>query len=303
MKIKVIKIGGNVVDNEVLLEQFAKDFAALEGPKILVHGGGVAASRMQKQLGMEPQMVAGRRVTDDGTLQIVTMVYAGWCNKHITALLQKNGCNAIGMTGADGNAICASRRPPMMIEGHGTVDFGHVGDVTPESINTGFLMQLLSAGLTPVFCAINHDGNGHLLNTNADTVASSIAVAIANFPSPDGNGAETSSIKDPGQASDSREKTDKGTGPTKNSRHEVELIYCFEKDGVLHDKDDDSSLIPVLTHDSYMELKQEGRIADGMIPKLDNSFQAMDAGVAKVIIKHAGNLNSDKGTVLTKDRQ
>ena len=262
MKIKVIKIGGNVVDNEVLLEQFAKDFAALEGPKILVHGGGVAASRMQKQLGMEPQMVAGRRVTDDGTLQIVTMVYAGWCNKHITALLQKNGCNAIGMTGADGNAICASRRPPMMIEGHGTVDFGHVGDVTPESINPGFLMQLLSAGLTPVFCAINHDGRGNLLNTNADTVASSISSAL-----------------------------------------NAELLYCFEKNGVLYDKFDETSVIPSIGPGKFERLKAEGRIADGMIPKLENSFAALRAGAASVVIRHSSDLLSDTGTRLTLDDQ
>ena len=262
MKIKVIKIGGNVVDNEVLLEQFAKDFAALEGPKILVHGGGVAASRMQKQLGMEPQMVAGRRVTDDGTLQIVTMVYAGWCNKHITALLQKNGCNAIGLSGADGAVIRATKRPPVKLKSTGeTVDYGFVGDLVPENIDSGLIIRLMEAGLTPVFCAITYDGKGGLLNTNADTVASAIAVSLSRVA-------------------------------------ETELVYCFEKDGVLLDKDDENSLIPSIDPEYFEKLKADGTVADGMLPKLENAFKAIAAGVGKVTIKNSCNISNDRQTVL-----
>ena len=162
--IKVIKIGGNVVDNPVLLREFVKDFAAMPGMKVLVHGGGVMASQMQKEMGMVPQMVEGRRVTDEETLRVVTMVYAGWCSKNITALLQAEGCNAIGLSGADGNAIKACKRPPVHVESLGTdVDYGYVGDVTAESVNAGFIYSLLERGIVPVFNAINHDGCGNLL--------------------------------------------------------------------------------------------------------------------------------------------
>ena len=177
--IKVVKIGGNVVDNEELLRQFCRDFALLEGPKLLVHGGGALASRMQKQLGMEPRMIEGRRVTDEDTLRIVTMVYAGWCNKHISALLQAAGCNALGLSGCDASVITAGRRPPKTLsDGRTLVDYGYVGDVTPASVNSAAIRGFLDSGLVPVFCAINHDGRGNLLNTNADTVASSISAAL-----------------------------------------------------------------------------------------------------------------------------
>lgn len=259
--IKVIKIGGNVVDNPELLREFVRDFAAMAGMKVLVHGGGVMASQMQKAMGMTPVMVEGRRVTDEQTLKVVTMVYAGWCNKHITALLQAEGCNAIGLTGADGNAIVAQKRPPVYVESLGEeVDYGFVGDVNARSVDTHFIFSLLERGIVPVFNAINHDGNGNLLNTNADTIASSIAVAFGGYGS--------------------------------------ELIYCFEKDGVLYDKDDDRSVIAKLGREDFARLKAEGRIADGMIPKLANSFKAIESGVERVVIKHARNLLTDIGTTL-----
>ncbi len=274
--IKVVKIGGNVVDNPSLLREFVRDFAAMPGMKVLVHGGGVMASQMQKEMGMVPKMVEGRRVTDEETLKVVTMVYAGWCNKNIVALLQAEGCNAIGLTGADGNAIKASRRPPVHVESLGEdVDYGYVGDVTADSVNAGFIYSLLEKGIVPVFNAINHDGEGNLLNTNADTIASSVAIAMAKYR-----------YRSPREVCSRCEE------------YETDLIYCFEKDGVLYDKDDDSSVIPEIDRDKFAQLKAEGRVADGMIPKLTNSFKAIDSGVARVIIKHARNLLGTTGTTL-----
>ena len=285
--IKVVKIGGNVVDNPVLLREFVKDFAAMPGMKILIHGGGVMASQMQKEMGMVPKMIEGRRVTDEETLKVVTMVYAGWCNKNITALLQAEGCNAIGLTGADGNAIKARRRPPVHVESLGTeVDYGFVGDVTADSVNAKFIYSLLQQGIVPVFNAINHDGEGNLLNTNADTIASSVAIAMANYK-----------YRTPREVCSRCEEC---TFCSDDGRltHETELIYCFEKDGVLYDKDDDSSVIAEINKEKFAELKAEGIVADGMIPKLSNSFKAIDNGVARVIIKHAHNLRSSLGTTL-----
>lgn len=258
--INVIKIGGNVVDNPTLLDQFVCNFAALEEPKVLVHGGGVMASQMQRQMGMVPLMVEGRRVTDEETLRIVTMVYSGWCGKHIAALLQAAGCNAISLSGCDADVIRADRRPPRLVGGQ-PVDYGFVGDVRADGVNARFILQLLEAGVTPVFNAINHDGHGNLLNTNADTIASCVAQALAQHT------------------------------PTR-------LIYCFEKPGVLLDKDDDSSVIPTITPAYYAQLKAEGRVADGMLPKLDNAFAAIGAGVDSVVIKHAMNLGRNIGTTL-----
>lgn len=174
----VYKIGGKVIDDPAALEKFCRDFAALQGPRILVHGGGVAASRMQQKLGIEPVMVEGRRITDEPTLKIVTMVYAGWCNRHICALLQANGCNAIGMAGCDASVIRADRRSPSAEGPCKGIDFGFVGDVTAGSVNVPMLEKLLALGLVPVLCPINHDGRGVLLNTNADTVAQSVASAL-----------------------------------------------------------------------------------------------------------------------------
>lgn len=285
--IKIIKIGGNVVDNPELLKKFVKDFAAMPGMKVLVHGGGVMASQMQKSMGMTPVMVEGRRVTDEETLKVVTMVYAGWCNKNITALLQAEGCNAIGLCGADGNVIKARKRAPMYVESLGKkVDYGYVGDVNADSVNAGFIYSLLEKGIVPVFNAINHDGEGNLLNTNADTIASSVAIAMANYR-----------YRSPREVCCRCEEC---THCSDDGRltHETELIYCFEKDGVLYDKDDDRSVISEITRSSFEELKKEGIVADGMIPKLTNSFKAIDAGVERVIIKHACNLNNNIGTTL-----
>ena len=285
--IKVIKIGGNVVDNPELLGRFVRDFAAMPGMKILVHGGGVMASQMQKAMGIVPQMVEGRRVTDEETLKVVTMVYAGWCSKHITALLQAEGCNAIGLCGADGNVIKARKRTPLYVESLGKeVDYGYVGDVNAESVNAGFIYSLLEKGIVPVFNAINHDGEGNLLNTNADTIASSVAIAMANYR-----------YRSPREVCSRCEEC---THCSDDGRltHETELIYCFEKDGVLYDKDDDRSVIGEITRSRFEELKKEGIVADGMIPKLTNSFKAIDSGVARVVIKHARNLLNDTGTAL-----
>ena len=285
--IRVVKIGGNVVDNPELLREFVRDFADMPGMKVLVHGGGVMASQMQKEMGLAPVMIEGRRVTDEAALKVVTMVYAGWCSKTITALLQAEGCNAIGLSGADGNAIKASRRPPVHIESLGKeIDYGYVGDVTGESVNAGFIYALLERGIVPVFNAINHDGDGNLLNTNADTIASSVATAMANYR-----------YRSPREVCCRCEEC---THCSDDGRltHETELIYCFEKDGVLYDKDDDSSVISEISRSRFEDLKKEGIVADGMIPKLANAFKAIDSGVARVVIKHARNLLNDKGTVL-----
>ncbi len=304
--IRIIKIGGNVVENPDLLKAFVKDFAAMPGMKILVHGGGVMASQMQKEMGIRPVMVEGRRVTDEEALRIVTMVYAGWCSKHITAMLQAEGCNAIGLSGADGNVIRASRRPAMKVsagnaeaagvkgqpcgeEGYVMLDYGYVGDVTASSVNAPFIYSLLEKGIVPVLCAINHDGNGNLLNTNADTIASSVAVAMAGYR-----------YRSPREVCCRCEEC---THCSDDGRltHETELIYCFEKDGVLYDKDDDGSVIAKIDRKAFEQLKAEGRVADGMIPKLSNSFKAIDAGVARVMIKHARNLSNSTGTTLVSD--
>ena len=284
--IKVVKIGGNIVDNPVLLKEFAKDFATMPGMKILVHGGGVMASQMQKAMGLQPVMIEGRRVTDEDALKVVTMVYAGWCNKNITSILQAEGCNAIGLSGADANVIKARKRAPMTISTGEVVDYGYVGDVTGDCVNASFLYYLMEKGIVPVLCAINHDGEGNLLNTNADTIASSVAIAMANYKYRTRRDVccrceECTHCSDDGRLT-----------------HETELIYCFEKDGVLYDKDDDNSVIPEIDRKKFDGLKTEGRVADGMIPKLTNSFKAIDSGVARVIIKHARNLLNSKGTTL-----
>ena len=256
--IRLYKIGGNVVDDPAALDRFCAEFAALEGPKVLVHGGGVRASQVQKQMGREAVKIEGRRVTDAQTLEVVTMVYAGWCNKDIVARLQHHGCNAIGLSGCDGSVITARKRPPLTLsDGVTNVDFGFVGDVTATSVNVQLIRQLLDAGLTPVFCAINHDGAGQLLNTNADTMAAAISVALG-----------------------------------------AKLFYCFELGGVLYDRNDIGSVIPSLDPDGYVRLKAEGRIQDGMIPKLDNAFGALCEGAAGVVIRSAEGIAVPGGTEL-----
>ena len=256
--ISLYKVGGNVVDDPQALERFCEEFAALPGPKLIVHGGGVKASQVQKALGQEPVKIEGRRVTDADTLEVVTMVYAGLCNKDIVARLQKHGCNAIGLAGCDGSVVTARRRPPKTLsDGVTKVDFGFVGDVTPASVNVPFVMQLLDAGLVPVFCAINHDGAGQLLNTNADTMAGAISAALG-----------------------------------------AKLFYCFEKNGVLCDRNDESSVIPSIDPAEFERLKAEGRVAEGMIPKLENSFAALRNGACGVVIRNAAHLLEPGGTEL-----
>lgn len=253
--VTIVKIGGNIVDKPDALQYFLNNFQKYEGPKVLIHGGGAIATQLSKDLGIEVKMHKGRRITDEATLKLVTMVYAGLINKQIVASLQKIGCNALGLCGADGDCVPATKRKAS------SIDWGFVGDVDPKKINVSLLHSLLAKGITPVFCAITHDGNGSLLNTNADTMASSIAVALA-------------------------------------SEYYVRLIYCFEKDGVLSDPNDNNSLIPLITQNSYSQLLDEGKVVDGMIPKLDNAFLALREGVAEVIIKHADNLLNNRETLL-----
>lgn len=254
-QINVVKIGGNVIDNPDALERFVSDFAKMPAPKILIHGGGKLATRLSEKLEIPTRMIDGRRVTDLETLDVVTMVYAGLVNKQIVAKLQAAGCNAIGLSGADANVIPALRRSPI------PVDFGFVGDIDSEKINTAFIATLLKAGVTPVFCAITHDTEGSLLNSNADSVASAVAVASATI------------------------------APTY-------MHFCFEKPGVMRDIDDESSVIKEIIPDSYRELREAGVVNKGMIPKIDNAFRAVEAGVQSVTIKHSDNLLSDIGTVI-----
>ncbi|MBT6161451.1 acetylglutamate kinase [Flavobacteriaceae bacterium] len=241
-KLSVVKIGGNVIENRRALAAFLNDFAALEGSKIIVHGGGKEATLMAQQLGIPVQMIDGRRVTDAATLDLITMVYGGKINKTIVAQLQALGCNALGFTGADGNSITALKRSPQ------PVDFGFVGDVS--KVETALLKVLFQQGITPVFCAITHDGAGQLLNTNADTVAASLAKALA---------------------------TD----------FEVQLMYCFEKKGVLENVEDNASVLPKINAELYEKLKQENKIHSGMLPKLHNCFDALQQGVKHVFIGDA----------------
>jgi acetylglutamate kinase len=255
LPLSVVKIGGNVVDKPEALTSFLHDFHQLKGRKLLVHGGGVLASKMAERLGITTKMVNGRRVTDAETLQMVTMVYAGWINKSIVAQLQQIGCNAIGLSGVDGNAIPSARRNPEPI------DFGFVGDPITRKMDGELITTLLEKEIVPVFCAITHDGNGSLLNTNADTVASSLAISLSK-------------------------------------QYRTTLYYCFEKEGVLCDVNDSESLIPLINRETFAQLREQGVIADGMIPKLDNSFSAIQEGVSEVMILHARNLLQKRGTML-----
>ena len=237
----VLKIGGNVIDNPSALEAVLRHFASWQDSKILVHGGGKIADELLKKLGVAPKMAEGRRITDRETLNVVTMVYAGLINKNMVAKLQSYSCNAIGLTGADANLIPATKRPVREI------DYGYAGDLNPDSIPTDTLTCLLKTGLVPVMAPITHDGAGSLLNTNADTIASGVAVALA-----------------------------------KTCR--VQLVFCFEKKGVLRDTDDDNSVIDFLDEALYRQYRKEGVITAGMIPKLDNAFAALHSGVDEVRI-------------------
>lgn len=259
----IIKIGGNIIDNSENLHNFLKDFTALKGNKILVHGGGKVATQLSETLGIEPKMIEGRRITDIETLKVVTMVYGGLINKNIVAQLQRYGTNAIGLTGADGNFIRTKKRPVK------TIDYGFVGDIDETSIDNTNIKRLMDGRFTPVFCAITHDGDGQLLNTNADTIASALAVSLAKL-------------------------------------YDTTLIYCFEKSGVLKDINDEDSLITDIGPQYYEELKKQQIIHSGMLPKLDNAFTAITCGVKAVIIGHANNLgllneNKNFGTRLSKN--
>ncbi len=247
----IIKIGGKLLDDELALNQIVTSFSKIKSPKILVHGGGKRASELCLKLELEPQMHEGRRITDQATLEVVTMVYAGLINKKLVSLLQSFDCNAIGVSGADGNLILAQKRPPRKM------DYGFVGDV--KNINTTLLTQFLKKRITPVFCAITHDGNGQLLNTNADTIASALAVALSDH-------------------------------------FEVDLKFCFEKEGILADPTDERSVFPVLSKVDYALHQQKGTISEGMIPKLDNAFDAKKAKVNKVMICGVHGIIDQKGT-------
>lgn len=247
-KLSIVKIGGNIIEDDVSLKSFLKLFANLEGHKILVHGGGKRATHIASKLGVESKMVNGRRITDARTLEVITMVYGGLVNKNIVAKLQALKIDAIGLTGADANAITSDKRPVKEI------DFGFVGDVKNVAHNS--INKLLKAGFTPVFCAITHDGNGQLLNTNADTIASQVAVRMSNL-------------------------------------YETSIYYCFELNGVLKDIHDKDSVIKHINSTSYKQLLDDGIIADGMLPKLENCFDALKHGVKTVNMGNTSMLTEE----------
>ena len=256
----IIKIGGNIIDEEQKLSAFLQNFAVAEGKKILVHGGGKLATRIAEAMGIKQQMVEGRRITDAETLKIITMVYAGYINKNIVSRLQGYGCNAIGLSGADGNTILAHKRTGTQ------TDYGFAGDV--DAINVPLLQLLLDSSMTIVLAPVTHNGHGQLLNTNADTIAQETAKALSHL-------------------------------------YKVNLVYAFEKPGVLLDVADDSSTIAVLRPDNYQHLKRERKIFAGMIPKLDNAFAALQSGVHKVMIGQAEQLQKllagETGTTITHE--
>ena len=254
-KLTVIKVGGKIVEEEATLNQLLADFSAIEGDKVLVHGGGRSATRLAAQLGIESKMVNGRRITDAETLKVVTMVYGGLVNKNIVAGLQAKGVNAMGLTGADMNVIRSVKRPVK------EVDYGFVGDV--EKVNAELLGSLIRQGVVPVMAPLTHDGNGSMLNTNADTIAGETAKALAEL-------------------------------------FDVTLVFCFEKKGVLSDENDDDSVIPVITPELFKEYVDKGVIQGGMIPKLENSFSAIEAGVSQVVITLASAIHQEGGTIIKK---
>ena len=253
-KLTIVKVGGAVVEDELQLSQLLHDFSAIEGRKVLVHGGGRKATKMAERLGIETQMVNGRRITDSDMLEVVTMVYGGLVNKNLVARLQANGINALGLTGADANAIRSHKRP--LKDG---IDFGWVGDV--DAADGQMLSRLIEAGITPVMAPLTHNGEGHILNTNADTIASETAKALATI-------------------------------------YDVTLIFSFEKKGVLSNPDDDESVIPVITRTLFDQYKADGTISGGMLPKIENALNAVDAGVSKVIITLATAIDGKHGTII-----
>lgn len=249
----VIKVGGAVVEDEARLSQLLADFSQIQGRKVLVHGGGRRATAIASRLGIESKMVAGRRITDQSMLEVVTMVYGGLVNKNLVARLQALGIDALGLTGADMNVIRSRKRPVK------DVDYGFVGDV--ERADGKKLQQLVEMGVTPVLAPLTHDGQGHILNTNADTIASEAAKALADC-------------------------------------YDVTLIYCFEKPGVLRNPDDDSSVIPLITRADFRQLVADGIVAGGMLPKIENALAAVEAGVSRVNITLATAIDGRHGTVV-----
>lgn len=245
-KLTIIKVGGKIVEEKESLDSLLRDFAAIDGFKLLVHGGGRSATKVATQLGIETLMIDGRRVTDDAMLDVVTMVYGGLVNKKVVARLQSLGIDALGMTGADMDIIHSHKRPVK------SVDYGWVGDV--DRVNGEALSALLRSGVVPVIAPLTHDGEGHLLNTNADTMAGETAKGLAPF-------------------------------------FDVSLVYCFEKPGVLRDENDDESVIAEIDPALFASLKEEGIVTGGMLPKLENAFNALDAGVSEVVITRASALD------------
>ena len=252
--ITIVKVGGAVVEDEAQLAQLLKDFSAIKGKKVLVHGGGRKATKVAESLGIESKMVNGRRITDAEMLSVVTMVYGGLVNKNLVARLQANGVNALGLTGADMNVIRSHKRPIK-----NGVDFGFVGDV--DTADGKMLSKLIEEGITPVMAPLTHDGQGNILNTNADTIASETAKALAPY-------------------------------------YDVTLIFSFEKKGVLRNPDDDDSVIPVITHEDFERYKSDGTISGGMLPKIENALSAIDAGVSRVIITLATAIDGRSGTII-----
>lgn len=250
-KLTLVKVGGKIVEEEDTLKALLHDFSAIEGYKVLVHGGGRSATKLAAQLGIESKMVNGRRITDAETLRVVTMVYGGLVNKTIVAGLQSLGVNALGLTGADMNIMCSDKRPVK------EVDYGFVGDV--KEVNADLLASLIHQGVVPVLAPLTHDKQGNMLNTNADTIAGEAAKALAKY-------------------------------------FEVTLMFCFEKKGVLRDENDNDSVIQRIDRNIFKELVEQGIIQGGMIPKLENSFQAIDAGVKQVVITQASDIHKNIGT-------
>ncbi len=253
--LNIIKVGGAVVEDEAQLSQLLRDFSAIEGNKVLVHGGGRRATKVAASLGIETKMVNGRRITDADMLEVVTMVYGGLVNKNVVARLQAAGVNALGLTGADMNVLHAHKRP--LKDG---IDYGFVGDV--DKADGKMLATLIDAGITPVMAPLTHDGEGNILNTNADTIAGETAKALAPY-------------------------------------YDVTLTFCFEKKGVLSNPDDDDSVIPTITREDFKRYVADGTIAGGMIPKIENSLAAVEAGVKKVVITKADAIGSNTGTIIT----
>ena len=253
-KLTIVKVGGAIVEDEAQLSQLLNDFSAIQGKKVLVHGGGRKATQVASQLGIESKMVDGRRITDADMLNVVTMVYGGLVNKNLVARLQACGVNALGLTGADMNVIRSHKRP--LKNG---IDFGYVGDV--DKADGEILSRLIEVGITPVMAPRTHDGQGHILNTNADTIASETAKALASI-------------------------------------YDVTLIFSFEKKGVLSNPDDDDSVISTITRSDFINYKADGTISGGMIPKIENAFSAIDAGVKQVIITLATAIDGKSGTII-----